>query len=204
MVVFKDGRPDRQSYRLFKMKTVQTQDDFASMRETLTRRFKHDDKDGFEYPDIILVDGGKGQLSAVASVVHSLELPRDIKMVGMFKNSRHRTAGVVLEDGTEFLLDKKEPSDDEIVLLRFLSAVQNEVHRFAITYQKKLSTKRNIRYKLENIKGIGPAKRKALLTALGSIKAVEEAGLDTLKEVKGISETDAHMIYDYFHREEED
>ena len=203
MVVFKDGRPDRQSYRLFKMKTVQTQDDFASMRETLTRRFKHDDKDGFEYPDIILVDGGKGQLSAVASVVHSLELPRDIKMVGMFKNSRHRTAGVVLEDGTEFLLDKKEPSDDEIVLLRFLSAVQNEVHRFAITYQKKLSTKRNIRYKLENIKGIGPAKRKALLTALGSIKAVEEAGLDTLKEVKGISETDAHMIYDYFHREEE-
>ena len=204
MVVFKDGRPDRQSYRLFKMKTVQTQDDFASMRETLTRRFKHDDKDGFEYPDIILVDGGKGQLSAVASVVHSLELPREIKMVGMFKNSRHRTAGVVLEDGTEFLLDKKEPSDDEIVLLRFLSAVQNEVHRFAITYQKKLSTKRNIRYKLENIKGIGPAKRKALLTALGSIKAVEEAGLDALKEVKGISVTDAHMIYDYFHREEED
>ena len=204
MVVFKDGRPDRQSYRLFKMKTVQTQDDFASMRETLTRRFKHDDKDGFEYPDIILVDGGKGQLSAVASVVHSLELPREIKMVGMFKNSRHRTAGVVLEDGTEFLLDKKEPSDDEIVLLRFLSAVQNEVHRFAITYQKKLSTKRNIRYKLENIKGIGPAKRKALLTALGSIKAVEEAGLDALKEVKGISETDAHAIYDYFHREEED
>ena len=203
MVVFKDGKPDRQSYRLFKMKTVLTQDDFASMRETLTRRFKHDGKDGFEYPDIILVDGGKGQLSAVASVVRSLDLGREIKLAGMFKNSRHRTAGLVLEDGTEYLLAKDEPSDDEIVLLRFLSAVQNEVHRFAITYQKKLSTKRNIRYKLENIKGIGPAKRKALLTSFGSIKAVEDADIKALTEVKGISEADARAIYEYFHKEED-
>ena len=204
MVVFKDGRPDRQSYRLFKMKTVHTQDDFASMRETLTRRFSHDEKDGFEYPDIILVDGGKGQLSAVASVVRSLDLKREIYLVGMVKNNRHRTAGLVLEDGTEYMLDKAEPSDDEVVLLRFLSAVQNEVHRYAITYQKKLMKKRNIRYKLENIKGIGPAKRKILLSELGSIKAVEDADLETLAGIKGISETDAHMIYDYFHREEED
>ena len=203
MIVFKDGKPDRQSYRLFKMKTVFTQDDFASMRETLTRRFKHDGKDGFEYPDIILVDGGKGQLSAVASVVRSLDLGREIKLAGMFKNSRHRTAGLVLEDGTEYLLAKDEPSDDEIVLLRFLSAVQNEVHRFAITYQKKLSTKRNIRYKLENIKGIGPAKRKALLTSFGSIKAVEDADIKALTEVKGISEADARAIYEYFHKEED-
>lgn len=204
MVVFKEGRPDRQSYRLFKMKTVQTQDDFASMRETLTRRFSHDEKDGFEYPDIILVDGGKGQLSAVASVVHSLKIKRDIVMVGMFKNNRHRTAGIVLEDGTEYLLDRPEPSDDEVVLLRFLSAVQNEVHRFAITYQKKLSKKRNIRYKLENIEGIGPAKRKLLLASLGSIKAVEDADLETLTGIKGISSKDAENIYAYFHGEEED
>ncbi len=204
MVVFKDGRPDRQSYRLFKMKTVQSQDDFASMRETLTRRFAHDEKDGFEYPDIILVDGGKGQLSAVASVVRSLDLARDIKLVGMVKNNRHRTAGVVLEDGTEYMLDKPEPSDDEVVLLRYLSAVQNEVHRFALSYQQKLAKKRNIRYKLENIKGIGPAKRKLLLSSLGSIKAVEEADMKTLADIKGISETDAKMIYDYFHEEEED
>lgn len=204
MVVFKDGRPDRQSYRLFKMKTVQSQDDFASMRETLTRRFAHDEKDGFEYPDIILVDGGKGQLSAVASVVRSLDLAHDIKLVGMVKNNRHRTAGVVLEDGTEYMLDKPEPSDDEVVLLRYLSAVQNEVHRFALSYQQKLAKKRNIRYKLENIKGIGPAKRKQLLSSLGSIKAVEEADMKTLADIKGISETDAKMIYDYFHEEEED
>jgi len=199
MVVFKDGRPDRQSYRLFKMKTVETQDDFASMRETLTRRFAHDEKDGFEYPDLILVDGGKGQLSAVASVVRSLDLNRDIKLAGMVKNNKHRTAGLLLEDGTLYMLDKPEPSDDEVVLLRFLSAVQNEVHRYAITYQKKLMKKRNIRYKLENITGIGPSKRKILLSELGSIKAVEDSDIETLSAIKGISAKDAKMIYEYFH-----
>ena len=204
MVVFKDGRPDKKSYRLFKMKTVLTQDDFASMRETLTRRFHHDGSDGFEYPDIILVDGGKGQLSAVASVVRDLKPDSDIKIIGMVKNNRHKTAGVVFEDGREYMLDKKNPSDDDIVLLRFLSAVQNEVHRFAITYQKKLSRKRNIRYKLENIKGIGPSKRKALLQALGSIKAVEEADVETLSGISGISATDAANIYGYFHYDREE
>ena len=204
MVVFRDGRPDRQSYRLFKMKTVLSQDDFASMRETLTRRFSHDEKDGFEYPDIILVDGGKGQLSAVASVVRSLNAGRDIRLAGMVKNNRHKTAGIVLEDGAEYMLDRSDPSDDDVVLLRFLSAVQNEVHRFALSYQQKLAKKRNIRYKLENIKGIGPAKRKALLSSLGSVKAVEDADVKTLAEVKGISETDAKMIYYYFHGEEEE
>ena len=203
MVVFKDGRPDRKSYRLFRMKTVTAQDDFASMRETLTRRFSHDGRDGFEFPDIILVDGGKGQLSAVASVVDSLELSRDIPMIGMVKNSRHRTAGVVMTDGTEIMLDKQEPSDDDIVLLRFLSSVQNEVHRFAITYQKKLAGKRNMRYKLENIKGIGPSKRRALLSSLGSVKAVEEADIKTLEGIKGITGTDARNIRMYFHGEED-
>jgi len=204
MVVFKDGRPDRQSYRLFKMKTVETQDDFASMRETLTRRFAHDEKDGFEYPDLILVDGGKGQLSAVASVVRSLDLNRDIKLAGMVKNNKHRTAGLLLEDGTLYMLDKPEPSDDEVVLLRFLSAVQNEVHRYAITYQKKLMKKRNIRYKLENITGIGPSKRKILLSELGSIKAVEDSDIETLCAIKGISAKDAKMIYEYFHGREDE
>ena len=202
MVVFKDGRPDKKSYRLFRMKTVASQDDFASMRETLSRRFSHDGQDGFEYPDIILVDGGKGQLSAVASVVRSMELSREIPMIGMVKNSRHRTSGIVLEDGTEYMLEKDNPSDDDIVLLRFLSAVQNEVHRFAITYQKKLAKKRNIRYRLENIKGIGPSKRKILLSSFGSIKAVESADRDELSAVKGISAADADNIYMYFHGEE--
>ncbi len=199
MVVFKDGKPDKQSYRLFKMKRVAEQDDFASMRETLERRFSHSGEDGFTYPDIILVDGGKGQLSAVASVVRSTPGTEKILLAGMYKNDRHKTSGLVLEDGTEIPLEGKNLTDDEVCLLRFLTTVQNEVHRFAISYQRKLAGKRNIRYKLENIEGIGPAKRKRLLAHFGTIKAVEEASEETLRECKGITEADAANIYRYFH-----
>ena len=199
MVVFKDGRPDKQSYRLFKMKRVEEQDDFASMRETLERRFSHSGEDGFAYPDIILVDGGKGQLSAVASVVRSTPGTEHILLAGMYKNDRHKTAGLVLEDGTEIPLEGRNLTDDEVCLLRFLTTVQNEVHRFAISYQRKLSGKRNIRYRLENIEGIGPAKRKRLLAHFGTIKAVQEADEEKLKECKGITEADAANIYRYFH-----
>ena len=188
-----------QSYRLFKMKRVEEQDDFASMRETLERRFAHSGDDGFTYPDIILVDGGKGQLSAVASVVRATEGTEKILLAGMYKNDRHKTAGLVLEDGTEIPLEGKDLTDDEVCLLRFLTTVQNEVHRFAISYQRKLAGKRNIRYKLENIEGIGPAKRKRLLAHFGTIKAVEEASEEALRECKGITEQDAASIYRYFH-----
>ena len=199
MVVFKDGKPDKQSYRLFKMKRVAEQDDFASMRETLERRFSHSGDDGFQYPDIILVDGGKGQLSAVASVVRSTPGTEKILLAGMYKNDRHKTSGLVLEDGTEIPLEGKNLTDDEVCLLRFLTTVQNEVHRFAISYQRKLAGKRNIRYRLENIEGIGPAKRQRLLAHFGTIKAVEEADEGKLRECKGITEADAKAIYRYFH-----
>ena len=205
MVVFKGGKPDKASYRLFKMKTVTEQDDFASMREVLSRRFAHNEKDGFAFPSLILVDGGKGQLSAVASVVDELVPDKGILLAGMVKNNRHRTSGIVFRDGTEIRLegeDGKERSDRDVVLLRFLTAVQNEVHRFAITYQRKLATKRNIKYRLENIPGIGPSKRKTLLNSFGTIKAVEEASLETLSETKGITSKDAENIYNYFHSEE--
>lgn len=199
MVVFKGGKPDKASYRLFKMKYVESQDDFASMRETLTRRFSHNADDGFAYPSLILVDGGKGQLSAVASVVDELAGDKGIYLAGMVKNDRHRTSGIVFRDGREIRLEKDNPSDRDVVLLRFLSAVQNEVHRYAINYQRKLAGKRNIRYRLENIHGIGPAKRRALLAYFGSIKAVEEATSEELEKVSGISRADAASIYDYFH-----
>ena len=202
MVVFRDGRADKRAYRLFRMKTVESQDDFASMREVLTRRFAHNAEDGFEYPDMILVDGGKGQLSAVASVVNELVPDAGILLAGMVKNSRHRTSGILFLDGTFIKLDNDDPSDRDILLLRFLSAVQNEVHRFAITYQRKLMTKRNIRYRLENIEGIGPAKRKALLAHFGSVKKIEEASADQIAEVKGLGEKDAVKVYSYFHPEE--
>ena len=194
-----DGRADRQSYRLFKMKRVESQDDYQSMRETLERRFSHNEDDGFKYPDIILVDGGKGQLEAVASVVRSMEGTENIYLAGMVKNDRHKTAGIVFEDGREIRLEGRTLTDSEMGLLRFLTTVQNEVHRFAISYQHKLAGKRNIRYKLENIEGIGPAKRKNLLSHFGTIKAVENASEEELREAKGISEKDAKAIYQYFH-----
>jgi excinuclease ABC subunit C len=199
MVVFKDGKADKQSYRLFKMKKVESQDDYQSMRETLERRFSHNEDDGFKYPDIILVDGGKGQLEAVASVVRSMEGTKDIYLAGMVKNDRHKTAGIVFEDGREIRLEGRTLTDSEMGLLRFLTTVQNEVHRFAISYQHKLAGKRNIKYKLENIEGIGPSKRKNLLAHFGTIKAVENASVEELKEAKGISEKDANAIYNYFH-----
>ena len=198
MVVFKDGRPDKQSYRLFKMKSVQTQDDFASMRETLSRRFAHDEKDGFDMPDIILADGGKGQLSAIADIVRNIPGTENILLAGMVKNDRHRTAGIVFEDGREIRLDGKNLSDEDMALLRFLTAVQNEVHRFAISYQHKLAGKRNIRYRLENIPGIGPAKRKILLAHFGTIKNIENASAEELSKVKGITNSDAASIRLYF------
>ena len=198
MVVYKDGKPDKQAYRLFKMKQVTTQDDFASMRETLSRRFSHSEKDGFAMPDLILADGGKGQLSAIAEIVRELPGTENILLAGMVKNDRHKTAGIVFEDGREIRLDRKNMTDEEIALLRLLTAVQNEVHRFAISYQHKLMGKRNIRYRLENIPGIGPAKRKILLARFGTIKNIENASEEDLKSVKGISEADAKAIRTFF------
>lgn len=198
MVVFKSGRPDKQLYRLFKLKTVTTQDDFASMREVLERRLTHGTKDGFEMPDLILADGGKGQLSAIASVLSQLDPDRKILLAGMVKNRRHKTAGLLFEDGTMLNLDKDNLTDEELTLLRFLTAVQNEVHRFAVTYQRKLSKKRNLHYRLEEIPGIGPSKRKRLLEHFGTIKAVMSADKTELIKVPGISDTDADNIIRHF------
>lgn len=203
MVVFRGGKADKSAYRLFKMKEVTEQDDFASMRETLKRRFAHDGSDGFEYPQLILVDGGKGQLSAVASVVNELVPDKHILLAGMFKNDRHRTSGLVFTDGRELHLEGENQTDEQVVLLRFLSAVQNEVHRYAITYQRKLAKKRNLKYKLEEISGIGPSKRKELLAFFGTIKAVSEASEEELSKCHGITTQNAKSIYYHFHGEQE-
>ncbi|MBO7450180.1 MAG: excinuclease ABC subunit UvrC [Clostridiales bacterium] len=201
MVVFTNGKADKQSYRLFKLKTVETQDDFASMREVLTRRFSHGKDDGFTYPELILADGGKGQVSAILEVLTELGLDDKILLAGMFKNKRHKTAGLVFPDGREIYLDKDNLNDDELVLLRFLTAVQNEVHRFAITYQRKLSKKRNLRYSLEEISGIGPAKRKKLLSHFGTIKKISEATREELLQCPSITEENADRIIEHFSKE---
>ena len=198
MVVFTGGKADKQSYRLFKLKEVDTQDDFASMREVLTRRFSHGRDDGFTYPELILADGGKGQVSAILDVLKELKLDDKILLAGMFKNKKHKTAGLVFPDGREIFLDKDNLNDDELVLLRFLTAIQNEVHRFAITYQRKLSTKRNLKYRLEDIQGIGPAKRKKLLAHFGTIKKISEATKEELMECPSITSENADRIIEHF------
>ena len=203
MVVFTEGRPDKSAYRLFKIKTVEGQDDYASMREVLTRRFTHSGDEKFaKMPDLILADGGLGQVNAIYGVLQELGLSDKIALAGMVKDNRHRTRGLVTLDGTTIDLAEDAREDEEMmVLFRLVTAVQNEVHRFAITYQRKLSKKRNLTYSLETIPGIGSAKRKSLMKHFGSIKAISQADVESLKQAERISEKDAEAIYNHFHQE---
>ena len=203
MIVFTDGRPDKQSYRLFKIKTVEGQDDYASMREVLTRRFAHMDDEKFaKMPDLILADGGIGQVNAIYEVLSELGLQNKVQLAGMVKDRRHRTHGLVNRDGVEVDLEAEARDDEEaMALFRLVTAVQNEVHRFAITYQRKLSKKRNLTYKLETIPGIGEAKRKSLMKHFGSIKAMQSASVEELSQAERISKKDAEAIYAHFHED---
>lgn len=200
MVVFTDGRPDKQAYRLFKIKTVEGQDDYASMREVLLRRFSHTGDEKFaKMPDLILADGGLGQVHAIYSVLEELGLQDKVQLAGMVKDRRHRTHGLVKLDGeTIDLAEDAREDEDMMVLFRLITGIQNEVHRFAITYQRKLSKKRNLTYSLETIPGIGTAKRKALMKHFGSIKAISKASKEQLMEAERISEKDADAIIAHF------
>ncbi|MBR5938750.1 MAG: excinuclease ABC subunit UvrC [Clostridiales bacterium] len=203
MVVFTDGRPDKASYRLFKIKTVEGQDDYASMKEVLTRRFARSGDEKFaKMPDLILADGGLGQVHAIYEVLTELGLADKIQLAGMVKDRRHRTHGLVTLDGeTIDLAEDAREDEDMMVLFRLVTAIQNEVHRFAITYQRKLSKKRNLTYSLETIPGIGTAKRKALMKQFGSIKEISKASKEELMKAERISEKDAEAIIRHFRQE---
>ena len=203
MIVFTDGRPDKSAYRLFQIKTVEGQDDYASMREILTRRFTHTGDDKFaKMPDLILADGGMGQVNAIYEVLQELHLEDQVQLAGMVKDRRHQTHGLVNRDGVSINLAEEARDDEEMLALyRMVTAVQNEVHRFAISYQRKLSKKRNLTYSLETIPGIGQAKRKNLMKAFGSIKAISEASIEEIQKVERITTKDAEAIYQHFHQE---
>ena len=203
MVVFTDGRPDKQAYRLFKIKTVEGQDDYASMKEVITRRFARSGDEKFaKMPDLILADGGLGQVHAIYEVLTELGLADKIQLAGMVKDRRHRTHGLVTLDGeTIDLAEDAREDEDMMVLFRLVTAIQNEVHRFAITYQRKLSKKRNLTYSLETIPGIGTAKRKALMKHFGSIKEISKASKEELMKAERISEKDAEAIIQHFLKE---
>ena len=172
------------------------------MKEVLTRRFAHSGDEKFgKMPDLILADGGLGQVHAIFEVLTELGLSDKVQLAGMVKDRRHRTHGLVtLEGETIDLAEDAREDEDMMVLFRLITGIQNEVHRFAITYQRKLSKKRNLTYSLETIPGIGTAKRKALMKQFGSIKAISQASVEELQAAERISEKDAQAIFAHFHQ----
>lgn len=193
MVVFENGRSAKKEYRRFKIKTVEGANDTASLREVLYRRFTHEKRAGdgkFEkYPDLILLDGGKGQLSSIKSLFD--EIGVDIPVFGMVKDDKHRTRGLLSEYGEVYL----NPVGS---VFHMITNIQDEVHRFAIEYHRSLHRKNTLESELERIKGIGKQKRIALLSHFKSISKIKTASVQELIEVKGISLKNAEDIKAYF------
>ncbi len=205
MVVLLDGEPAKAEYRHFRIRTVEGADDFASLGEVLQRRLSRGLAEG-SLPDFILIDGGKGQLSAVTMVLEELGLAGRLDVAGIAKSrviANVRGKAVERSEERFFLPGRKNP-----VLLRqgspalfMLERLRDEAHRFAITYHRKLRNKATLRSTLEEIPGVGPARRKALLKHFGSLKKVKEANLEELKAMPGVPESMADAIYRFFHPE---
>lgn len=197
MAVFKNGKPSRRDYRIFKINTVSGANDIACLRETLIRRFTHEDRknDGRfnEYPDLILMDGGIAQLNCAVEVLNELNI--DIPVFGMVKDDKHRTRGVVNQMGEVYL----KPTGGAI---RLVTYIQDEVHKTAIEYHRKRREKKMLGSELENIPGIGRQKRKDLMLYFKSIDKIKAASREELKCVKGISDKFADNIYNYFRKED--
>lgn len=194
MIVFSDGRPDKAHYKRFKIKSFIGQDDYRSMAEVLDRRFseyKEGTEQGFKrLPDLILLDGAKGQINAVLPVLekHGINVP----IFGMVKDSKHRTRAIATTGGDIAIKSNRRA-------FKLVTDIQDEVHRFAIGYHKKLQSKTMVKSELLEIEGIGKTRATALMKHFGSIKKIKSATVDELKKVSGISENVAKIIYEYFH-----
>lgn len=197
MVVYEGLKPDKKSYRRFKVRSVDGPDDYGSMQEVLTRRFLRALKgdDGFEVlPDLILMDGGKGHVNAALTVLKELEL--DLPVAGLAKDDHHRTKSLIYwkDDQMKEILLQERP-----LLYKYMGTIQEEVHRFAIEYHRGLRNKGMLNSVLDAIEGIGPAKRNALLDHFGSVENIKKASKYELMEVRGITEKLADKIQEYFH-----
>ena len=192
MVVYEGRKPVRSDYRKFKVKTAEG-DDYGSLREVMYRRLKRARKgdEGFStYPDIMFIDGGLGQVHAVKTVLDAFRIA--IPVVGLAKDDSHRTRAIVFEDGHEIDLR------DNRLLFSYCGTIQEEVHRFAITYMSGVKGKKMIRSALEDIPGIGPKRRAELLRRFGSIKAIKEATYEELLETGGMNAKAAESILEFF------
>jgi excinuclease ABC subunit C len=202
MVVFEHGTPKKSHYRRFKIRTVKGQDDFASMREVLTRRFDRWRRltDGalkgvrgsqawLKLPDLLVVDGGKGQLSMALEVLDQFDLRERVPAVGLAKREEE-----IFVPGRPRAV-RLDPASAGLLLLR---RIRDEAHRFAITYHRKRRRKRGLRSQLDAIPGIGPVKRRRLLKHFGSLHAIQNASVEELSEVQGISVVLADEIRQFF------
>ena len=194
MIVFTDGRPDKTRYKRFKIKGFIGQDDYRSMAEVLDRRFSEYEKgedEGFStLPDLILLDGAKGQINAVLPVMKKYNL--DIPIFGMVKDSKHRTRAIATTGGDIAIKSNKRA-------FKLVTDIQDEVHRFAIRYHKKLQSKIMIKSELLDIEGVGKTRAAALIKHFGSIKKIKEADITELSAVKGMTKASARAVFDYFH-----
>lgn len=199
MVVFEDGKPKNHDYRKFKIKTVKGPDDYKSMKEVLTRRFTRGIEEnegktqsfGFNiYPDLIMMDGGRGQVNVALEVLDSLKL--NIPVCGMVKDDNHRTRGLYYNN-IEIPIDRFSEG------FKLITRVQDEAHRFAIEYHRSLRSKAQVSSVLDEIEGVGPARRRALIRYFMEIDAIRNASVSELTKVEGITENIANNIYKYFH-----
>ncbi len=198
MVVFANGKPLKKAYKRFKIKSFVGQDDYASMNEVLRRRFEEylvhkEEGEGFgRLPDLILLDGGLGQVNAVKPLLEEFGL--NIPLFGMVKDDRHRTRAMVSPDGMEIAIDANQG------IYALIGAIQEETHRFAISYHRKLRSKR-LRYSaLDEIPGIGPKRKQELLKAFHSVKAISQATREELERLLPV--TAAAAVYNHFHKED--
>ena len=182
-VVFRKLKPSKKDYRKYNIKSVEGPDDYASMREIASRRYRRIVEEGGELPSLILADGGKGQMDAILGVVKD-ELGLDIPVLGLVKNSKHKTSEVIIENGD--VIGLKQGT----TLFRLLSQIQDEVHRFAITFHRDKRSKRQTASELDNIKGIGEKSKVLLLNHFKSVKRIKSATLDELVEVIGKSKAE--------------
>lgn len=189
MVVFKDGVSSRNDYRKYKIKTVEGADDYASMKEVIYRRYLRVLTDGLEKPDLIIVDGGKGQIKAALEIIKALNL--DIYVCGLSKDDRHQTALLLNQDGEIVPIDRKSP------LFYLLTRMQDEVHRYAISFHRQVRAKSLIDSILDDVEGIGPKRKRQLLHHFGSVKKMREATLEDLAEV--LPKVVAQSLYQRLH-----
>lgn len=188
-VVFRKLKPSKKDYRKYNVKSVTGPDDYATMREVAGRRYRRIVEESGELPSVIFADGGKGQIDAIRSIVKG-ELGLDIPVLGLVKNSKHKTSEVITENGD--VIGLKQGT----MLFRLLSQIQDEVHRFAITFHRDKRSKRQVASELDDIKGIGEKSKQLLLNHFKSVKRIKEAGIDELIAVVGKSK--AEIVYNAF------